>query len=99
MPKKLEIIGKSREEIERLLARKERHELLDLIANLANLEPMFSPERIAAARELAPATVLGLMKTGVIRAHLVSHNRYRAPLSAVRAWDAQTALELERQAA
>ncbi len=89
--KMTEVIGKSREEIGRILQRKERGELLDIIAYLANLEPMFSPERIAAARELAPSTVLKLMKTGKIAAHLVSH-RYRAPLSAIREWDAQTAL-------
>lgn len=87
-----DVIGKTREELECMLRRKERHELLDIIARLASLEPMYSPERIAAAREIAPSTVLALMKEGKIAAHLVSHNRYRAPLSAVQKWDMETAL-------
>lgn len=93
--KPIDVIGKSRQEIEKLLRGKQRHELLDTIARLATLEPMFSPERIAAAREIAPSTVLALMKKGIIRAHLVTHNRYRAPLSGIREWDRETALGLE----
>lgn len=92
--KRTEIIGKSRQELEKILRHKERGELLDLIAGLATLEPMFSPERIAAARGLKPRTVLQMMKDGRIRAHLVT-NRYRAPLSAILEWDQSTALSLE----
>jgi hypothetical protein len=88
--------GLTRDQLEIRLARKERGELLDLIHRLANLETFYTPAEIAEARRMRATTVLELMKAGTIRSHLCAHNRYRAPLSAVMAWDDETALNLEK---
>ena len=37
-----------------------------------------------------------LIRRGVLRAHMPVQNQYRIPLSAIRAWDRDTALYFER---
>lgn len=86
--------GKSRDEIKKLTKKCSRLELVDLLWRHCSLEPKFSPRAIAKANELGERTVRDLMARGVIRSHLPARNRYRASLSAVRAWDSHTALTL-----
>ena len=88
----MNLIGKSRENIEHATRNKTRSELLDIIYSLATSEPMYKPQEIAARRGMSKRTVLHLIKRGVIRAHKPFENGIRVPLSAIREWDAQTAL-------
>lgn len=92
MPQKNRLIGKSREQIEAALRSKKRGDLLDVIYSLATCEPMLSPKELAVRREMSKQKILQLIKTGVIRAHKPLGNSVRVPLSAIREWDAQTAL-------
>lgn len=94
--KKLNLIGKSREQIESMLGPSYRRaDLLDLIFQLASIEPHFSPSTIAAAREMTTAKVLKLIKEGAIPGvHKPLDNGYRVSLSGIRAWDKKTAVKL-----
>lgn len=91
----MELPADSAKELDRLLRRKERHELHRLIAQLATLEVFFTPAEVAKARRLPPRTVSELCKRGEIRAHQPLSKRWRIPLSAVREWDRNTAIALE----
>ena len=53
---------------------------------------MYTPQEIAIRRAMSKRTVLQLVKRDVIRAHKPFENGIRVPLSAIREWDAQTAL-------
>lgn len=87
----MNLIGKSREEIERALKDKGRPALLDLIFELASLEPHFSVSQVARLRKVSRDTILDKIRAGAIRrVHKPVKNALRIPLSAVRAWDAQT---------
>jgi excisionase family DNA binding protein len=88
----MNLIGKSREQIEHTTRNKTRSELLDIIYSLATFEPMYKPQEIATRRGMSKHTVLQLIKRGVIRAHKPFENGIRVPLSAIHEWDAQTAL-------
>lgn len=92
MAAKNRLIGKSREEIDAALRTKRRAELIDVIYSLATCEPMLSPRELAARREMSKHKILELIKRGVIRAHKPLENAVRVPLSAIREWDANTAL-------
>jgi excisionase family DNA binding protein len=90
--KRMNLIGKSREQIEQATKDLKRHELIDLLYSLATCEPMFKPQEIAARRGMSKQSILKLIKRGVLRAHKPLENAYRVPLSAIREWDAQTAV-------
>jgi excisionase family DNA binding protein len=88
----MELAGKSREQIERATQHWQRHELIDALFKLANCEPWFSPQQVAALRGVSKYKVIDLIRSGVLRAHKPLDNQYRIPLSAVREWDRETAL-------
>jgi hypothetical protein len=94
---RMNLVGKSKEQIEQATRNKKRHELIEIIYSLATFEPMFKPQEIATRRRMSKGKVLGLIKTGVLRAHKPLDNALRVPLSAIRDWDSQTALFFSRE--
>lgn len=85
----MNVLGKSRDEIQRLTSDYSRPELVDLIYKLSSLEPMFTPLEVAKARQIAVATVRELIQKQKLRAHRVGQE-WRIPLSAIQEWDAST---------
>jgi hypothetical protein len=85
------LIGKSRPEIERALRNKDRPELLDLIFELATMEPHFSVSQVARARKLSRDTILEkIRKHEIPRVHRPVKNALRIPISAIQEWDQNT---------
>jgi hypothetical protein len=92
---KIDVIGKSREVIEKETRNLHRSDLLDLIYQLATWEPKFKPATIAAACQMTPRAIVQRIKSGEIRgAHKPLENGWRVSLSGLREWDEQTALRL-----
>lgn len=94
MSAKIQVIGKSREAIATALRKKRTEELFDIIYELATLEPFFSPRTIAQARGISQRRIVALCQARTLRAHKISDNNWRVPLSAVREWDENTAVKL-----
>jgi hypothetical protein len=92
--KRIDVVGKSREEIDALLAKTPRETLLQIIYRLATLEPHFSVREFAALRRLRRDTVLALIRDKKIKPIHTPTDRgdYRIPLSAVRDFDQRTAI-------
>jgi hypothetical protein len=87
----MNLIGKSRTEIERALCNKCRPDLLDLIFELSTMEPHFSVSQVARARKLSRATILDKIRTREIpRVHRPVKKALRIPISAIHEWDANT---------
>ena len=87
----MNLLGKTRTEIERALRNKDRPELLDLIFELVTMEPHFSVSQVARARKISRTTVLDkIRKREIPRAHRLGEHGLRIPLSAVAEWDANT---------
>jgi hypothetical protein len=87
----MNLIGKSRAEIEHMLRNKDRPELLDLIFELSTMEPHFSVSQVARARKLSRGTILEKIHTREIpRAHRPVKKALRIPISAIHEWDANT---------
>jgi hypothetical protein len=95
MSDKLNLIGLSRDRIAAALARKRHDELIDIIAELATLEPHFSPRTVARARGLSQRRIVAMCRSQTLRAHKPLPNGWRIPLSAIHEWDAQTAVAIE----
>lgn len=95
MSAKINVIGKSRDAIGKLLQRKRPEELLDIIYELATLEPFFSLRTVAIARGVPTRKVKAMCKDGSLPYHEMSPNNWRVPLSSVREWDENTAFKLE----
>lgn len=92
--KRLDVIGQSRDQIERLTHNLRRADLLDLLARAVSLETFFSAAEIATARRMTKRAVLEAMKKGELRAHKPTPYRWVASLGDIRAWDQQTAVRL-----
>jgi hypothetical protein len=87
----MNLIGKSRVELEHMLHNKCRPELLDLIFELATLELHFSVSQVARARKLSRGTILEKIHTREIpRVHRPVKNALRIPISAIHEWDRNT---------
>jgi hypothetical protein len=85
------LIGRSRAEIERALRNKDRPELLDLIFELSTMEPHFSVSQVARARKLSRDTILEKIRNREIpRVHRPVKNALRIPISSIAEWDANT---------
>lgn len=82
--------GKTREQIEKLISKISYREIAGIIQQLIELEPHLAPEEIMALRKLPRRRVIALLKSGQIRGHKPDETKWRAPLSAVRAWDEAT---------
>jgi hypothetical protein len=92
MSAKIDLRGKSREEISELTKRWRHDQYVDAIYQLATIEPFFSPRTVAKARESSPRVIADLCRNGTIQAHKLSDNVWRIPLSAILAWDRATAV-------
>jgi hypothetical protein len=87
----MNVIGLSRIQIERALRNKDRPELLDLIFELATVEPHFSVSQLARARKLSRDTILDKIRRREIpRVHRPVKNALRIPISSIAEWDANT---------
>jgi len=87
----MNLIGKTRTEIESALRNKERPQLLDLIFELSTMEPHFSVSQVARARKLSRGTILEkIRKHEIPRVHRPIKNALRIPISAIHEWDANT---------
>jgi predicted DNA-binding transcriptional regulator AlpA len=85
------LIGKSRADIEQALESKQRWELLDIIFSLAAMEPHFSVTEVARARKLSRDTILAkIRKREIPRVHRPVENALRIPLSSIHEWDRNT---------
>jgi len=91
------LVGKTREQIAAAVRDKTHSELVDLLYEHVTLEPHFKAQEIADRRRMSKSTILDLVKRGVLRAHKTCDTQLRIPLSAVREWDAETALTLSPQ--
>jgi hypothetical protein len=94
----MNLIGKSRADIERLLCNKDRPELLDLIFELVTVEPHFSVSQLARFRKISRDTVLDKIRNGEIApVHRPVKNALRIPISAIVEWDANTKITRNAQ--
>jgi hypothetical protein len=91
MSLKLDVRGKSREQIGELLRSKRRDGLLDLIYQLANIEDHFTPLEVARARRMEKYAVVALCRDGKIPGtHKPSANQWRISASGLEEWDRST---------
>jgi hypothetical protein len=87
----MNLIGKTRAQIESALRNKDRPELLDLIFELSTMEPHFSVSQVARARKVSRNTILEKIRSREIpRVHRPLKNSLRIPVSAIHEWDANT---------
>jgi hypothetical protein len=79
--------GKSRDEIEAVLAKKSRVELLDMIFSLVTVEQFFKPAEIAARTCLNKRAVLRDIRDGKFGDYFCrAENSIAVPASGVNAW-------------
>ena len=79
--------GKSREQLETVLAHKSRAELLDLIYSLVTVEPLLKPSEIAARSCLNKRAVLRAIRNGELGDYYCrAENSLAVPLSGVNKW-------------
>ena len=79
--------GRTREQIELLLANESRAELLDRIFSLVIVEPLFKPSEIAARSCVNERTVLRDIRDGKFGDYFVrAENSIAVPASGVNAW-------------
>ena len=84
----MNLSGKSREEIDRALARKTRAELIDLIFSLSTIEPHFTPGEIARRSGMTKRTILADIHAGRFGGEFFkrSPNRITVSAAGVNAW-------------
>src|SRR4051812_29458316 len=83
----MNLAGKTREEIERLLQSKTRADLLDLIFSLATVEQLFKPAEIASRSCLNKRAVLRDIRDGKFGDYFLrAENSIAIPASGVNAW-------------
>ena len=81
------LVGKTREELGRVLANKSRSELLDLIHSLTTVEPLLKPSEIAARSCLNKRAVLRDIRDGKFGDYFCrAENSIAVPLSGVNTW-------------
>ena len=99
MSARLDVRGKSREEIAELLRSARRERLYELIYELATLEEHFTPKEIARARRLSPRAVLNFCRAGKIPgAHKPLENGWRISRRGLEQWDQDTCVTPLRDA-
>jgi len=83
----VKLTGKSREDIERLLAGKSRAELLDIIYSHATVEQLFKPAEIAARSCINKRAVLKDIRDGKFGQYFCrAENSIAVPASGVNSW-------------
>ena len=81
------LAGKSREEIERMLANASRADLLDRIYSLATVEQLFKPTEIASRSCMNKRAVLRDIRDGKLGEYYCrAENSIAVPASGVNAW-------------
>ena len=79
--------GKTRDEIEAMLAHKSRSELLDLILSLVTVEQLFKPSEIAARSCLNKRAILRDIRNGKFGPYFCrAENSIAVPASGVNSW-------------
>ena len=79
--------GKTREQLEAILAHKSRAELIDLIYSLVAVEVLLKPAEIAARSCINKRAVLRDIKAGRFGDYICrSENSLAVPISGVNAW-------------
>ena len=87
----IDVVGKSRDEINQATANVRRAGLLDLIHELANVEPHYSPRTIARQREMSPRRLVEMCKAGEMPGtHKPMQNGWRISRSGLWEWDMLT---------
>jgi ribosomal protein L29 len=83
----MELRGKTREQIEAVLASRSRAELLDLIFSLVTVEQLFKPAEIAARSRLNKRAVLRDIRDGKFGDYYCrAENSIAVPASGVNTW-------------
>ena len=83
----MNLAGKTREEIERLLQGKSRHELFDIIFSLTTVEQLFKPAEIAKRSCLNKRAVLRDIRAGKFGNYYCrAENSIAISASGVNAW-------------
>lgn len=83
----MNLVGKTREQIEEALLNKSRAELLDLVHSLVTVEPLLKPSEIAARPCLNKRAVLRDIRDGKFGDYFCrAENSIAVPLSGVNAW-------------
>jgi hypothetical protein len=84
----MNLSGKSREEIDRALARNTRTQLIDLIFSLATVEQHYKPAEIAARSAMRKRTVLADIHAGKFGGEYYkrAENQLTVSASGVNAW-------------
>jgi hypothetical protein len=81
------LVGKSREEVEKLLRNTTRAELIDLICSLATVEQWFKPTEIAARSCLNKRAILKDIREGKFGDYYCrAENSIAIPASGVNQW-------------
>lgn len=81
------LAGKSREEIERVLANASRADLLDMVFSLATVEQLFKPSEIASRSCINKRAVLRDIRDGKFGEYYCrAENSIAVPASGVNAW-------------
>jgi hypothetical protein len=93
----MNLSGRSREEIDRALARKTRAELIDLIYSLSTIEPHFTPAEIANRSGMTKRTVLADIHAGKFGGEYYKRagNQITVSASGVNAWRRSFCVEVE----
>ena len=88
---RMDVRGKSREELDVLLAGVRRERLYDLIHELATLEEHFTPLELARARRMPKRTIVQMCVQGRIPGtHKPDASKWRISRRGVEQWDAST---------
>jgi hypothetical protein len=83
----MNLAGKTREEIERVLKSQSRSELLDIIASLTQVEQLFKPAEIARRSAVNKRAVLKDIRDGKFGPYVCrAENSIAVPASGVNAW-------------
>jgi hypothetical protein len=93
----MNLSGRSREEIDRTLARKTRAELVDLIYSLSTIEPHFTPSEIARRSGMTKRTILADIHAGRFNGEYYKRagNQITVSASGVNAWRRSFRVEVE----
>lgn len=90
MSARIDLRGRSLEEIEELTRSWRRRRFQESLHELATVECKFTAEQVAKAYQLPKRTIVELCKAGKIRANKPLDNKWRISHAALRAWDAAT---------
>ena len=84
---RMKLAGKTREELERLLASKSRAELLDILFSFTTVEQLLKPSEIAARTCINKRAVLRDIRDGKFGPYFCrAENSIAVPASGVNAW-------------